>query len=639
MKRLRGVGIVCLALGVVILLSAIFATALGARVGALGAWMDEARAAQAEVSALNAQSDSALSAARKAGTAQSRAQSAMETAQEAIAAVDEGIAALESGAMDDQALSALNAALQEAQVSLASSEESVELLGSILGSLMGEGGALQNALDGVADATGEMGASLLQISQAVQSMLLRSLAEPLEELRKDVDSAIEAEAEARAALDEVAAGLGLEGCGEFSAMEASAGYASAEDVRAEALRLQQVAQDLSAQADALAARAETLTGEAAARAAAELAGKEAFFVFLADNRIALGFTAAVALILGAVFAFFAGAFLRRWKQSPLFSTLIALILIMLVQAYAMGFSVDSFGEWCGRWVDNTLNVLRANSSVGMIALGMTLVIITGGIDLAVGSTLAGVGTVVMVMIDTSANGVLQRLGISGPAGFALAIVAGLLSGALIGALIGLAVTKGRVPPFIVTLGAMNVVRSVAQYFTKSYSPKVPDEFTALANTQIFGYRILPILYWLALAAILFVVMKRTRFGRYVYAVGSNERTTRLSGINVDRVKFLVYTLMGVVVALAAVTQVSRTRGVDVASAGLGYELDAIAAVVVGGTSMSGGRGHILGTVLGVLIIGVMNNLLILLGADSFLTDAFKGAIVIAAVLLQRKQQQ
>ena len=636
MKRLRGVGIVCLALGVVILLSAIFATALGARVGALGAWMDEARAAQAEVSALNAQSDSALSAARKAGTAQSRAQSAMETAQEAIAAVDEGIAALESGAMDDQALSALNAALQEAQVSLASSEESVELLGSILGSLMGEGGALQNALDGVADATGEMGASLLQISQAVQSMLLRSLAEPLEELREDVDSAVEAEAEARAALDEVAAGLGLEGCGEFSAMEASAGYASAEDVRAEALRLQQVAQDLSAQADALAARAETLAGEAAA---AELAGKDAFFVFLADNRIALGFTAAVALILGAVFAFFAGAFLRRWKQSPLFSTLIALILIMLVQAYAMGFSVDSFGEWCGRWVDNTLNVLRANSSVGMIALGMTLVIITGGIDLAVGSTLAGVGTVVMVMIDTSANGVLQRLGISGPAGFALAIVAGLLSGALIGALIGLAVTKGRVPPFIVTLGAMNVVRSVAQYFTKSYSPKVPDEFTALANTQIFGYRILPILYWLALAAILFVVMKRTRFGRYVYAVGSNERTTRLSGINVDRVKFLVYTLMGVVVALAAVTQVSRTRGVDVASAGLGYELDAIAAVVVGGTSMSGGRGHILGTVLGVLIIGVMNNLLILLGADSFLTDAFKGAIVIAAVLLQRKQQQ
>ena len=375
-------------------------------------------------------------------------------------------------------------------------------------------------------------------------------------------------------------------------------------------------------------------GVAVCGSPAELAGKEAFFVFLADNRIALGFTAAVALILGAVFAFFAGAFLRRWKQSPLFSTLIALILIMLVQAYAMGFSVDSFGEWCSRWLDNTLNVLRANSSVGMIALGMTLVIITGGIDLAVGSTLAGVGTVVMVMIDTSANGVLQRLGISGPAGFALAILAGLLSGALIGALIGLAVTKGRVPPFIVTLGAMNVVRSVAQYFTKSYSPKVPDEFTALANTQIFGYRILPILYWLALAAILFVVMKRTRFGRYVYAVGSNERTTRLSGINVDRVKFLVYTLMGVVVALAAVTQVSRTRGVDVASAGLGYELDAIAAVVVGGTSMSGGKFSIAGTVIGSIIIRTIVTFVLYFGITSESTMAFKAMIIAVVIVLQ-----
>ena len=198
MKRLRGVGIVCLALGVVILLSAIFATALGARVGALGAWMDEARAAQAEVSALNAQSDSALSAARKAGTAQSRAQSAMETAQEAIAAVDEGIAALESGAMDDQALSALNAALQEAQVSLASSEESVELLGSILGSLMGEGGALQNALDGNRAAGRHVAIErrkrarpstrslpFCRSARRVQSMLLHRsrIAEPLEELR------------------------------------------------------------------------------------------------------------------------------------------------------------------------------------------------------------------------------------------------------------------------------------------------------------------------------------------------------------------------------------------------------------------------------------------------------------------------
>ena len=193
------------------------------------------------------------------------------------------------------------------------------------------------------------------------------------------------------------------------------------------------------------------------------------------------------------------------------------------------------------------------------------------------------------------------------------------------------------PPFIVTLGVMNVVRSVAQYFTKSYTPTVPKEFEAIANTMVLGQRPMTILYWLVLAVIFYLVMKNTAFGRHVYAVGSNERTTRLSGINTDRVKRWVYAINGLVVAVAAVSQLSRLGGMDVASAGSGYELDAIAAVVVGGTAMSGGRGSIIGTVLGVLIIGIMNNLLILLGVDSFLTDAFKGAIVVAAVLMQRKE--
>lgn len=120
--------------------------------------------------------------------------------------------------------------------------------------------------------------------------------------------------------------------------------------------------------------------------------------------------------------------------------------------------------------------------------------------------------------------------------------------------------------------------------------------------------------------------------------GSNERTTRLSGINTDKIKMKVYMISGFVVAIAAVAQLSRLGGMDVASAGSGYELDSIAAVVVGGTAMSGGRGSIVGTILGVLIIGLMNNLLILLGVDSFLTDAFKGAIVVAAVLMQRKEK-
>ena len=144
---------------------------------------------------------------------------------------------------------------------------------------------------------------------------------------------------------------------------------------------------------------------------------------------------------------------------------------------------------------------------------------------------------------------------------------------------------------------------------------------------------------LLLAVILHIVSKRTVFGRHVFAVGSNERTTRLSGINVNRVKLGVYALMGAVVAIAALLQVSRIGAMDPANAGSGYELDAIAAVIVGGTSMSGGKGSVVGTVFGMLIIAVMNNLLNLLGVDPFLREAFKGAIIIAAVLLQRKSSE
>lgn len=309
-------------------------------------------------------------------------------------------------------------------------------------------------------------------------------------------------------------------------------------------------------------------------------------------------------------------------------TFIALIILVIF----FSFCAPNFTT-----ANSIVLMLRHTSLYGLLALGMTLVIITGGIDLAVGSTLAGVGTILMTLIDTGEHGVLVRLGITGTPAFAIGIVLALISGMVIGGLIGLLVTKGRVPPFIVTLGVMNVVRSVAQYFTKSYTPTVPKEFEAIANTMVLGQRPMTILYWLVLAVIFYLVMKNTAFGRHVYAVGSNERTTRLSGINTDRVKRWVYAINGLVVAVAAVSQLSRLGGMDVASAGSGYELDAIAAVVVGGTAMSGGRGSIIGTVLGVLIIGIMNNLLILLGVDSFLTDAFKGAIVVAAVLMQRKE--
>ena len=171
---------------------------------------------------------------------------------------------------------------------------------------------------------------------------------------------------------------------------------------------------------------------------------------------------------------------------------------------------------------------------------------------------------------------------------------------------------------------------------QSYSPAVPKGFLKIASARIGGQMLLPILYWLILAVLLYFISKKTVFGRHVFAVGSNERTTRLSGINVNRVKMGVYALMGAVVSIASVLQISRIGAMDPANAGSGYEMDAIAAVIVGGTSMSGGKGSVVGTVFGMLIIAVMNNLLNLMGVPPFLREAFKGVIIIAAVLLQRK---
>ena len=185
---------------------------------------------------------------------------------------------------------------------------------------------------------------------------------------------------------------------------------------------------------------------------------------------------------------------------------------------------------------------------------------------------------------------------------------------------------------------MKICRSVTQQCMQTVNPAVPRGFTQIANLSVGGQMFMPIIYWLLLAFVMNYISKHTAFGRHVFAVGSNERASRLSGINVERVKRSVYAIMGVLVALAAVLQVSRIGAMDYANAGNGYEMDAIAAVIVGGTSMAGGKGSIAGTILGVLIIAVMNNLLNLIGVPPFLREAFKGVIVIAAVLLQKKEK-
>ena len=334
-----------------------------------------------------------------------------------------------------------------------------------------------------------------------------------------------------------------------------------------------------------------------------------------------------------------GGLVAAWKQNPLVSTGLVLILMIVVQTAIMiyNFGEGSVGELMLSLLTNWLNILRNNAPVGIIALGMTFVIISGGIDLSVGSTLVAVGAMVMMVVDGSATGLLAGMGITGVPAYIIAIAVGLVFGALLGWLNGVLIAHGKLPPFIATMGTMQIFRSVTQHLTQHANPSVPKGFLQIANLKIGSFYIMPILYWLAIAAVLYVVSKRTTFGRHVFAVGSNIRTARLSGINVNKVKRRIYMLTGMLVAIAAIIQVSRIGSMDYASAGSGYEMDAIAAVIVGGTSMSGGKGSIVGTVLGMLIIGVMNNLLTLFGVPPFLREACKGVIVIVAVLLQKKE--
>ena len=334
-----------------------------------------------------------------------------------------------------------------------------------------------------------------------------------------------------------------------------------------------------------------------------------------------------------------GGLVAAWKQNPLVSTGLVLILMIVVQTAIMiyNFGEGSVGELLLSLLTNWLNILRNNAPVGIIALGMTFVIISGGIDLSVGSTLVAVGAMVMMVVDGSATGLLAGMGITGVPAYIIAIAVGLVFGALLGWLNGVLIAHGKLPPFIATLGTMQIFRSVTQHLTQHANPSVPKGFLQIANLKIGSFYIMPILYWLAIAAVLYVVSKRTTFGRHVFAVGSNIRTARLSGINGNKVKRRIYMLTGMLVAIAAIIQVSRIGSMDYASAGSGYEMDAIAAVIVGGTSMSGGKGSIVGTVLDMLIIGVMNNLLTLFGVPPFLREACKGVIVIVAVLLQKKE--
>lgn len=267
-------------------------------------------------------------------------------------------------------------------------------------------------------------------------------------------------------------------------------------------------------------------------------------------------------------------------------------------------------------IPNLLNVLRQVSIVGILATGQTFVVLTAGIDLSVGSIL-GVSVVL----------VARYLDIRG---MVVAIPLALGAGATIGLVNGWAIANAGIPPFIMTLGTLSFVRGLAFIITGGIPiPILDDNYYFLGNGRLAGVPI-PALILLTTLAVSFITLHYTPFGRCLYAIGSNEDAARLSGVPVRRFKAVAYLISGLLAALAGLVYSSQLS-VGTPVAGQAYELDAIAAVVVGGTSLFGGRGSVLGTFVGTLIIGVLANVLNLTGVDPYVQQLFKGALIVVAV--------
>lgn len=272
-------------------------------------------------------------------------------------------------------------------------------------------------------------------------------------------------------------------------------------------------------------------------------------------------------------------------------------------------------------IGNLLNVLRQIAIVGVLAIGMTFVITTAGIDLSVGSLLA-------VASVTTASAV-------GPFGPVGGVITAVLVGAGLGLVNGLGVTFGGVQPFVMTLGMLAFARGLAFVYTDGTPiPATDPAFLAIGNGRILGVPN-PALIFLALVGVAYFVLRHTTFGRSVYAVGSNEEAARLSGIPVRRVKTLVYVISGMTAGVAGLLYASQL-GTGTPIAGEAFELDAIGATVVGGTSLFGGQGTIIGSFLGAAIFGVLSNILNLTGVDPFVQRLFQGALIVFAVMIQQK---
>jgi inositol transport system permease protein len=283
--------------------------------------------------------------------------------------------------------------------------------------------------------------------------------------------------------------------------------------------------------------------------------------------------------------------------------------------------------------DNLINVVRQVAAIGVIAIGMTFVIITLGIDLSVGSILA-LSAVVATSLAQKPSETMKFAGLDLP--IIIAVLAGLAVGALLGMTNGLLIAKFRIAPFIATLGMMTTARGLALIYSEGRPiSRLEDPYNFLGQGSVIGVPV-PIILFGVVALAAHFTLNYTRFGRYVYAIGGNEQAARVSGIRISRITVAIYTLSGLVSGLAGVILSARI-GSGNPQLGTGIELDAITAAVIGGTSFKGGIGTVWGTIVGALIIGIINNGLDLLDVSPFMQMVVKGVIIVIAIILDERK--
>ncbi len=283
-------------------------------------------------------------------------------------------------------------------------------------------------------------------------------------------------------------------------------------------------------------------------------------------------------------------------------------------------------------MENGWNIARQISINVCISVGMTLIILTKGIDLSVGSILAFSGAVAAGLLKFG----LELSGINTYIGFTVfgAILAGLIIGGVLGVFNGWMITRFKVPPFVATLAMLTIARGATMLWTGGFPiTGLGDSFDFMGTGWFLG---IPMPVWITaiIVAVAVVITKKTPFGRHIYAIGGNEGAARLSGININKIKIGVYAIAGFLAAVGGIILTSRLDSAQ-PNAGMSYELDSIAAVVIGGTSLSGGRGSIMGTVQGALIIGVLNSGLVLLNVSPFWQQIIKGLVILVAVIMDR----